>query len=85
MPIRQTPHTIPMIAEKVKGVDMLYHETTYLKDLEERAAKRFHCTTAQAADIAKLAGVNQLLIGHFSSKYERLDEFEKEAREDFSE
>ncbi len=64
---------------------MLYHETTYLKDLEDRATKRFHCTTIQAAAIAKTAGVKQLLIGHFSSKYDRLDEFEKEAREVFSE
>ena len=64
---------------------MLYHESTYLKDLEERAAKRFHCTTVQAAAIAKPAGVKQLLIGHFSSKYDRLDEFEKEAREVFPE
>jgi ribonuclease Z len=74
----------PLIAEKVKGVDLLYHETTYLRDLEERAAKRFHCTTAQAADIARLAGVNRLLIGHFSSKYEKLDEFEREAKEIFA-
>jgi ribonuclease Z len=73
----------PDIAAKVRSVDMLYHETTYLKDLEERAAKRFHCTTVQAATIAKMAGVRRLLIGHFSSKYDRLDDFEKEAREVF--
>src|SRR5450432_750188 len=73
----------PDVAEKVKGVDMLYHEATYLKDLEERATKRFHCTTVQAAAIAKSAGVKELLIGHFSSKYDKLDEFEKEAREVF--
>ncbi len=75
----------PEIAEKVKGVDMLYHETTYLKDLEERAGKRFHCTTVQAADIAKTAGVKKLIIGHFSSKYDKLDEFERETREVFPE
>ena len=74
----------PEVATKVSGVDMLYHETTYLKDLEDRAIKRFHCTTIQAAAIAKAAGVKQLLIGHFSSKYDRLDDFEKEAREVFS-
>ena len=74
----------PEIAAKVSGIDMLYHETTYLKDLEDRAVKRFHCTTIQAAAIAKAAGVKQLLIGHFSSKYDRLDDFEKEAREVFS-
>jgi ribonuclease Z len=73
----------PEIAVKVKDVDMLYHETTYLKDLEDRATKRYHCTTIQAADIAKTAGAKQLLIGHFSSKYDKLDEFEKETREIF--
>ena len=63
------------LVEKIKGVDLLYHETTYLKDLHERAATRFHSTTIQAADIANKAGVKKLLIGHFSSKYELLDDF----------
>ncbi len=71
------------IAGKVKAVDLLYHEATYLKDLHERAASRFHSTTVQAASIAKLAGVKKLLIGHFSSKYETLEEFLQEAREVF--
>ena len=68
------------IAEKIKGVDLVYHETTYLKDLEERAAARFHCTTTQAGNIAKLAGAKKLLIGHFSSKYEILDDFLTETK-----
>ena len=72
------------IIEKVSGVDILYHETTYLKDLADRASKRFHCTTEQAATIALKAGVGRLLIGHFSSKYDTLSEFEKEAREVFA-
>jgi ribonuclease Z len=71
------------IAEKVSGVDLLYHETTYLKDLEDQAGRRFHSTTVQAATIARLAGVHRLLIGHFSSKYEKLQAFELEAREIF--
>ena len=71
------------LIEKVRGVDLLYHETTYLKDLEERAASRFHATTHQAALIAKMANVKKLLIGHFSSKYDKLDTFEQEAREIF--
>jgi ribonuclease Z len=73
----------PDLSQKVKGVNMLYHETTYLKDLEDRASKRFHCTTHQAASIAKSADVQRLLIGHFSSKYEKLDAFEQESREIF--
>jgi len=63
------------ICEKIKGVDLLYHETTYLKDLHERAAARYHSTTIQAAAIAQRAEAKRLLIGHFSSKYENLDEF----------
>jgi len=71
------------IIDKVRGTDVLYHEATYLRDLEERAIKRFHSTTVQAAEIASRAEVGRLLIGHFSSKYEKLDEFEREAREIF--
>jgi ribonuclease Z len=71
------------LAEKVKEVDLLYHETTYLKDLHERAAARFHSTTVQAGTIAKNARAKRLLIGHFSSKYENLDEFLAETKEVF--
>lgn len=71
------------IALKVKNVSLLYHEATYLKELEERALKRFHSTTVQAAEIAKLAKTKKLLIGHFSSKYEQLDQFLEEAKEVF--
>lgn len=71
------------IVEKIKGVDLLYHESTYLHALEEKAVSRFHSTTKQAAMIAKKAGVRKLLIGHFSSMYEKLDEFKAEACEVF--
>jgi ribonuclease Z len=71
------------IIESVRGVDVLYHEATYLKDLEERATKRFHSTAEQAATIAKKASVKRLLLGHFSSKYETLEGFQQEAREVF--
>lgn len=67
----------------IQGADMIYHETTYLDNLRERAESRFHSTTKQAAALAKKAGVKKLLIGHFSSKYDTLEEFEQEAREVF--
>ena len=51
--------------------------------MAERATLRFHSTTKQAGRIAKKAGVKKLLIGHFSSKYELLDEFLSETREVF--
>lgn len=73
----------PDIAEKVKGVDLLYHETTYLRQDEQKAVMRNHSTTDQAGKLAGLAGAKKLLIGHFSSKYETLDEFLKETKEVF--
>lgn len=71
------------LAEKIKDADLLYHETTYLKDQHERAAARFHCTTIQAADIALKGNVKKLIIGHFSSRYEILDDFLQEAKDVF--
>ncbi|HEU4575411.1 MAG TPA: ribonuclease Z [Chitinophagaceae bacterium] len=68
----------------IHKADLVYHETTYLDNLRERAESRFHATTRQAGLIAQKANVKKLLIGHFSSKYETLDEFEKETREVFS-
>lgn len=73
----------PTVAAKVKDASLIYHETTYLKGLEERAFQRFHSTTHQAADIALKANARNLLIGHFSSKYEELSAFLEEAREVF--
>jgi ribonuclease Z len=71
------------IAEKIKGVNLVYHESTYLADLEKKAADRFHSTSKQAATIAKKAGVKKLLLGHFSSMYDTLEKFEEEACEIF--
>jgi ribonuclease Z len=71
------------LIEHIYGFDTIYHETTYLDSLHEKAFERFHSTTKQAATIAKKAMVNKLLIGHFSSKYSVLDAFEQEAKEVF--
>ncbi|MCG2615018.1 ribonuclease Z [Terrimonas sp. NA20] len=71
------------IIDHIRDTDMIYHETTYLDNLRERAFERFHSTSKQAALIAKKANVKRLLIGHFSSKYDTLEEFEKEARDVF--
>lgn len=65
--------------ETIKGADTIYHECTYLDADREKATKRFHSTAAQAAELAKMAGAQQLLLGHFSSKYKDLDPFYVEA------
>ena len=76
---RYDENIIPHIA----GADAIYHETTYLDNMRDKAVERFHSTTKQAATIALKAGVGKLLIGHFSSKYSVLDQFVEEAREVF--
>ena len=68
------------IIEYIRNVSMLYHETTYLKDQVERAHERFHSTTEQAATIAMKAEVGELIIGHFSSRYDNLTSFLNEAK-----
>lgn len=68
----------------IREADLIYHESTYLENFIEVAEARFHSTARQAALIAKKAGVKKLLIGHFSSKYAELDEFETEARTIFA-
>jgi len=69
--------------EHIKDADMIYHETTYLENFREHAELRYHSTAKQAALIAKKSGCLRLLIGHFSSRYDTLEEFEKETREIF--
>lgn len=71
------------ISEKIKGVDMVYHEATYLHELEAKAGNRFHSTSKQAAMIAKKARAKRLIIGHFSSMYDSLEQFKEEACEVF--
>lgn len=71
------------IIDKIKDVDLIYHEATYLSDLEEKAANRYHSTSRQAATIAKKCGTKMLLIGHFSSMYETGQKHKEEACEIF--
>jgi ribonuclease Z len=73
----------PEIIDYVRGVDLLYHESTFLDDNAERAGKTFHSTARQAATIARDAGVNQLLLGHYSARYGDIQGFLKEAGEVF--
>ena len=69
----------PKVVEYIKGVDLLYHECTFLNDKKERAEKTYHSTAEQAAEIAKMANAKQLLLGHFSARYGNLDQFIAEA------
>lgn len=71
------------IAEFIRGVDLLYHESTFLERESARAKETFHTTASQAAQMAALAGVNKLILGHFSSRYDDMDQFLTEAKPHF--
>ena len=60
----------PEIVEQLSGVDLLFHEATFAESELARAKETYHTTAAQAARIALEAGVRQLVIGHFSARYE---------------
>ena len=70
----------PALASLIAGADLLYHEATFLDELRERAAQTHHSTARQAALLAQAAGVKQLLLGHFSSRYKALEPLLQEAR-----
>ena len=67
----------------IQGVDLLYHESTFLDDMKDRAKSTFHSTAKQAAKIGQLANVKSILLGHYSARYLSSAEFEYEAKEVF--
>lgn len=73
------------IVPLVEGVDLLYHEATFLDAHENLAEKTKHSTATQAAKIAQLAKVKRLVLGHFSSRYRDKNGFLTEAAPFFDE
>lgn len=67
-------------AERVRGVDLLYHEATFAEKDKAMAKKTGHSTALQAARAAVAAEAGRLLIGHFSSRYKDTALLENEAR-----
>ncbi|MFV8353758.1 ribonuclease Z [Flavobacterium sp. XS2P14] len=69
----------------IKNVDVLYHEATFLQSEESLAKKTLHSTSKEAATIALKANVKQLILGHYSTRYENIDFFREEAAAIFPE
>lgn len=64
----------------VKGVDLLYHESTFAHELLDKATNRYHTTALQAAIFARKAEAKTLIIGHYSSRYGDITALLNEAR-----
>ncbi len=70
----------PDIVPIIKDVDLLYHEATFLKELEHLCERTKHSTAEQAATIAKNANAGKLILGHYSSRYSDIECFREEAQ-----
>jgi ribonuclease Z len=73
----------PDLAERITGVDLLFHEATFSNRDRKLSMQTHHSTAGEAATLAKLAGAKKLLIGHFSSRYKDPLLLENEAKEVF--
>ncbi|OEY72019.1 ribonuclease Z [Salegentibacter salarius] len=70
---------------QISGATVLYHESTFLEDKAQLAFPTKHSTAKEAAQIAKEAGVKQLILGHYSTRYANINLFRKEAATIFPE
>ena len=75
----------PELKQYISGVDLLYHESTFMDSDQKRATDTFHSTGSEAGQIAKISGVKKLLLGHFSSRYVDLEPMLAEAQVYFKE
>ena len=77
--------SFPELSGWIKGVDLLYHETTFPQEYEILAKATFHSTTVQAAACARDAGVGKLVAGHYSSRFPDVSFYLDEIRSIFPE
>ena len=67
----------------IKNITVLYHESTFLESELHLCQRTKHSTAEQAATIAKMANVNTLILGHYSTRYKTIELFREEAQKVF--
>jgi ribonuclease Z len=73
----------PQAIEIARGARMLLAESTYLESERDLAHSHQHLTAKEAAEIAKAAGAEELILTHFSARYLNLKEIQDEAQQIF--
>ncbi|WP_298539324.1 ribonuclease Z [uncultured Aquimarina sp.] len=63
----------------IKEVTALYHESTFLESHKHLCYRTGHSTAIEAATIAKKANVKNLILGHYSTRYDNIEQFKDEA------
>lgn len=66
-----------------QGAKMFLCESTYLEEHRDLAYEHYHLTARQAAEIAKEAKAQQLILTHYSARYRNVLAFEEEAKKVF--
>lgn len=72
------------IVPHIENVEVLYHESTFLESEAHLSEKTMHSTAKQAATIALKANVKNLILGHYSTRYEHISVFQQEAQTIFA-
>lgn len=66
-----SPSNVERIVALARGADLFYCEAAFAQSDEEKAKERYHLTTAQAGELARLARVKRFVPFHFSQRYEK--------------
>ena len=72
-------------SKEYRVLKLLLIESTYLDSERELAESYKHMTAKQAAELAKQAGVEKMVMTHFSARYSDEKLFEEEAGQIFKE
>lgn len=68
------------LEEFFKDCDYITFDSTYSDTLRDKAKENYHSTAKEAAELAKRARVSNLILTHFSARYEDVEELVKEAK-----
>lgn len=68
------------LEEFFRGCDYITFDSTYSDSLKDKAKENYHSTSKQAAELAKKAGVSNLILTHFSARYDDTVELVNEAK-----